>query len=821
MSIEIKTPILNEFEIPETYEDTSETIAELTQWELKNEEDMAQYTDRLFEQNALAIRSFSNSVCGIVDGAVREMEQAREQYAIGARWEEEERKYNIEQSPTRTGRGEAQKGGKDEHLSAGVTLGLFHEAVNTLGPELANRLLGNHGIPATVGVRGKLDENQAKQRVGLAILKKRVDESNWRREMESVATGPLPKHGYGIVRGQWCELSGLQKTEEGDYVECIEYRGPTFTQWPSVNFYCNNPGSPWAEDQTMVCFEKPSVSLAELLANKVVWEIGQKVAVGPDGVLEAIPLVAKRGGYVGLENFIREKAKEGSTGAYHHEPTNLPHSVADKRTVPPVVDYSKPFRVRNYQGFFPFGALIRNGEVPESVMSAYGITITTKGGVPLRGEALARVADRIYWYITVADNGGEAYCIQFMPCPYKTNRHEYFGGQLIPDGTIYGASPDKVGHDVADAADKIFNGLLEIVDYNAFGPTVVPANAFDEKTDPETIVYGRKKVIKLTGMDPSAASVSVLQRPLGPELLEILDRTINAYETRVMTPSSSKGAEATTQTDTLGELNQQVAGTDSRKQAVIRRLGKYQLIEPTLKFILECIDHFLSDEEKEKEAQQAAGQLGIDSRFIFPTAEDGYSGRQVSLISDFTVEWDAGYRQKEMETAQILMKMAVEHREDPRVKTIEMLKDAAQILELNGTKYFEDEKKPLNPVQVIKAIKDSGDMPNVPHPSVILDHFQIQPLLMAMLERSREDQLMQGNNTQVIDSVIMRYKEHMRLTSEEVERLAQMVGAMTSSAAGQQEQQMAQKEAGGGQPKEGGKPGGIPGQQKPGGMGKA
>lgn len=803
MSLETQPNIMNNFAPSPTYGDKGDEIERIemaaappapTGAEQYAMDDPEKYQDIVFNEGGMAIQTFSDWICGIVNGDVRACSNLRKNYDLEARWAAEDEKFLFQQTPDIKSDGTANPNGASAHLKAGVTAGLFYEHVTTIGPAVVQSVLGAEGVPVAIKPKGIMHEMEQKRDVFTRMVEDEAEMADWRSEIRSAIIGDFSLHGFCTVRQQYVEEVCLAQDEGRNWREEVTYKGVRYRAWPGMNVYFNNPGSWRAKDQTILIWESWH-PLSAIMSHRMTWETGGRITMMPDGSVQMIPLVRKAGRFVGIERLIRDYAATRATSAEEHLRRN-PEGLNDERNAPTTVDYSVPYRVLERQRMFPMGTAVREKLLTPAVMAAYTINITGPDGQPLQGEALARVCDRIEWNVTIIEGGnGGAYCIECTPSPYPKGQIELLLAQLFPDGTAYGSSGNRVARDLAYAADKVLNDIIETCDYNAFGPTVVATGKAEDPSHLSEIVHGARKFTEINVPPGERISdlVEVMQRPHDAIALNLFSLLVNMHGTRTLSTEVAKGGQATTQTNTHAEVTDQLAGMNLRiNELVINRVGQDQLVRPSIEFMIACMDTFNTDDELEAKATKAAGQIGLDAKYIFPTAEDGSQGRRRNLAKDFFVVWDGRLAQRKSETAQTLVEVVkLASAMLPPAALIEILKDIVRAGGGSPEKYFSETQEPLDPEQMIRAIIDYGDMPEVPkEPKDLALFIQMEPEISAMLAQTKQQAEAQGHSTDKIDSVVFQYTELVKRANKEWEKLLAELASMV-----QQEQQMAAQQA--------------------------
>lgn len=200
MTVEAKTPVLNNFEPSVNHGDRGDEID-------RNESIIRERQDdrlsdhlmvamdpneahaALIQQNISDLENLASNVCRDMNAIQLRMQSIRASRKIEARWKSENDKFLIQQAAATDAQGRIDPEDQNAHLSAGITLGLFCENVLTLGPFVSNALIGSSGIPISIKAKGQLDEGDKKTRIIMKMIENQIESSDWRREVDTAIQG--------------------------------------------------------------------------------------------------------------------------------------------------------------------------------------------------------------------------------------------------------------------------------------------------------------------------------------------------------------------------------------------------------------------------------------------------------------------------------------------------------------------------------------------------------------------------------------------------------------------------------------------------------
>lgn len=755
------------------------------------------------------LRQFETLVCNHIEIEQRGMVSARQEQDVDGRYVRENEKFRNRQAPKVDMLGQIIEGSQDEHLKAGLTLGLFIDNCNTISPAMAEQLLGRGKAPFELKPKGRKAENDAKKRVLTAIVLDQLEKSGWRAEMDS-GIRDLPRHGTCILRGQWIELTEWRITAEGVLEQIPVHRGAWFRHWPMLNVFVSDPECKRARDQRSVIWYSQT-TIGELLREERLLQVGEQVTVGDAGDVVVKPLIVEHGRFFNLERLLRPELERGDrTPIEHGRDANSPEGTDPENNR---ITHHSRLELFERQGEFPLGQYVREGVIGPEHLLYYGVKIMDRNGM-LTGERLARVLDRLFWYISVVKSENDEQgptLIELRPCPYPRARNEMFHGTFIPDGQrFYGRSSDAIAEDISDSADKVLNDIVDILDNNADPPRMVDRSGFETDEQAEQACNKPGSVAVLRGGNGVAPTdrVGYLLKPYDASFMNLMQALVETYNTRTLANALQKGGQATTESDTYAEARTQLQEAERRLQDVIRRLAEDQLVVPAIEFIIDCLEWFLAPEELGELAREIGGELGLSAETIFPTGDDEDNASAKPLREEFTIQSAAAVNIEREVAIQFLLKLGAEARDMPELNRQLTYIDAMDLAGLDGEKYFRDPMRMLSPRQELEMIM-AGDRPEVnPLEDAIGTHLPTHQAQLQMLAVQRGQMEAQGQPTDAVDGWLAVLQEHLMATVD----LAQQQMLMLMQAA-------AQAEAGGeqGTPgKDGGSPGSTkrpPGQQ--------
>lgn len=722
------------------------------------------YSRRQRDLIAGALEVFEEIVTTKIRNARAEMRTLRTSDGIDARYRIEDAKFRSEEKPELLADGSIDLSGPHAHLKAGLTLGLFTDNCTVIPPILNETLVNRGELPVAIEPVGSKKENDLKSKVFEDLLGKMLDSSHWRAEMES-ALRDLPRHGTAALRQSWAEEVEMVQDQDGRWIEQVRRKGLAIRHWPLLDLYVSNPERPWAWEQDGIIWQS-TTTLSALAVNERVFDTGQTLSFNNDEDPMMVPLVALRGRYVNLDQLraaesqlVREDYEAQTTGG-------MMDSQAENAGTGQV-SAEKVYDLYEFQGYFPVGSMLRAGLLTQEMLAYYGVELQGANG-PLSGEAAARLADRLIWYVSIVgeSNDGRHHVIEFRPCPYRRPRNELLHGVFIPDGQkFYGLSSDAIAHDVGDAADKVLNDIVDILDNNANPTRVYNRSAFEDDEKAEKALTMLGATVGVAGGINAAEAVQYLVKPYDASFGDIMNRLIEIYTTRTMATQSMKGAKAVTESNTLGEIKEQLSASEKRLGDIIFRLAEVSLITRSARLAIEDLCWFYTPQELDDEAARVCGELGVRARSMFPTAEDK-DGRARPLADELIIRHAGNAKiQKEVAT-QFLMQIAQTFADLPGLKRVECLRQAVSLMGFDPESYFADDEGPTSPRKELTAIL-SGDTPAVdPREDALGVHLPAHQFQMQMLQAMRGQAEATGGDTSFWDGAIEVLNEHILDTQD-------------------------------------------------------
>jgi hypothetical protein len=769
---------------------------------------------------AAKIARADDIICSLVRTAKEEMRLARTDRSINLeyRYQIELERYRCEEGALIGSSGEAAANTEASHLRAGLTMGLFVDNVTTLGPMLVEGAIGGAGQPFVLEPLGKKSENEAKTLFFSEALKEQIESSNWREEIES-AINELPKHGTCVIRQSWAEEIELVQIEPGVYDERIRRKGMAIKHWPLLDCYVSHPNCATAEEQESVIWYS-NVTVSDLARHERVLKPDVKIDYDPTtGAPIPSVLEAERGRFVGLERIRRAEGKRLAANYEQRLQVNVDMTSGVTSSV--AAEESKKFGsvsarmqidLNEKQGSFPMGALVREGFVDHEYLAYHGVQLIGPGGQMLEGEALARMCDRLMWYVTVAEtDGGGAegsqWLIELRPCPYRKARTELKSAVFLRDGhRFYGLSADAVGHDVSTMADKIFNDLAMIVDNNADPPMAYLTSAFDDAKQAETwtAAPGSRIGISNGGITDLKQAIAFFERPWDELILQFLQLNVDTYRLRTMATAAQAGAQASTESKTYSEVSDQLQQAQKRVYSIIRQIAEMRLIVPSIKHCLEDLCWFMDADELRDYADRVGGELALNIERILPSArEDEDSFDMASIADDFIVKHSGNPSIPREVAIQFLLGTAAAEVADP-MAAMKMRQEAIRLQGLDPEKFYSDQEGPLSPAKELRLIL-GGDSPK-PNPAEDpFMHWQAHQQQKAMLAASLEQLAAEGKPTKFIEGALYVLDQHIADTEELMQAMLSMM----------QQQSQAEADGGGGGKEGDGKKKGNPPSGKP------
>lgn len=705
--------------------------------------------------------------------AADEMKTVRRALQVDKRYDIEFEKFRVNLAASFDEGGEVKASAPSGHLREGLTLGLFIDAVTTIGPALVAEIFGGSQRPFTLQPRAERAENEKKQEIVEKLLDDQLNRSNWREEMET-AIFDLAKHGTTTLRQSWTDELEMQQIRRGEFEEVVRRRGVTVKSWHPMRVYVSDPERPHARDQDTVIWSS-EVTLDELARNEMVFDTDRTIEMpNLEGVAQRIPFPVKIGIYDNLESLRRAEAKTLRQDFTRQYPST---SQIDKPS-----DEQGDFKVTPFdtlerfelQGKVSMGALLRAEVWTLEQLAFWGVVLMNKDGDPVEGEEAARLADRMTWYITVVragGTGGGGSVIELRLCPYRRPRTELLSGRFITDGRrFYGLSADAIANDVEAAADKALNDMAAIVSNNGNPPMAIKASAFKDEENIEDADVGDG--FRFT-VDANFSASDVFQyffKPLPPELLLFIQMLKETYATRTMASQAQKGGAATTGTDTLGEVVEQREQGEKRVRSIARRIAELELIIPSIKLIIEDMHWFFGDEGLQEQAKMVAGLPGLESATIFPVAEGPRPEVRQTLDEEFEIAHPGISSIQRDVATQFLMAIAQNHRDLPNLDRPKLLIEAGRMIGADLEPMFKDLKPLLSPGQEHEMIQ-AGDRPEVDERENLEMHLSAheERIFMLSLMSQSAQRASPPQDTEWLDKQIEVLEKHAQDTRERLE----------------------------------------------------
>ena len=720
------------------------------------------------------LEALEEHVCASVETTQRLMGEMREALGVDAWYELEERNYLGLAKPELNDDGTIKPECEDAHKTAGISSGLFRDNCTVISAVLYEALTNPGGDPVDIVPRGRRKENKDKKEFTRRKLREMLDRSGWHAEIGEMCD-LVPRHSAVVLRQSWESRLELVQSETGEWSEAVSYRGMTIRSWPLLNVYISHPLRRKASEQDTVIWVS-SATLGDLAASERVWRMAL-VASGDEGMVAVEPIVEEHGRFVGLERLRRELAAEMETEAAG-QPDEAERALgADNGNVS--VSVERPMRVLELQGRYPVGNLMRAGKLTPDLLRYFGIQFKM-GDQEFFGEQAARMADRMLWHVTVAkDISGKlgSRILELRPCPYRHGRTELLGGYYIPGKGFYGISAYRAGRDVERHVDKVMNDVADILDSNAKPKTLYRKAVYDTQRKAEEGLASNEPVGVGAGLD-IADAITYVTKPYDGSQIEFMDRLIEIANTRMMVSASMKGGRAQTESDTLGEAQQQVRQNERRIQSVIYRLAGQQIVVESARRALEDLDHFMSDVELADEVRRVAGEAGLDAKAILPTADEPGSGRRLNLADEFEVRPAAQATISREVAVQFLIQMYQLSVSTGDPKAVEFLKSAVDWFGLDPENFFSDGDGMMSPKKEFLALL-SGDRPEPTMQEDAMAHLQEHQMQKQMLLAARDQYLQSGMATEAVDGWLTMIDSHIEETTDLAQ--AQMAAAMAQA----------------------------------------
>lgn len=693
-------------------------------------EGAAAYHDALGVQlGAIKERAEKYLVDRVLEGW-RSMRNLRIRLGIDQRWTVEDAKFRNDEAPSLDPvTGEIDKSRPYAYLKAGLSMGLFTDACTVLPSLLETAVMGNGPKPYGLKTEGKKQENDLKKRLSEDQIEDQRRKGQWTAEF-AAAFRDLPRHGTAIIRQSWCEESEIFQTSYGSWDERVAFKGTKFRRWPLLDVAVSNPERPRADQQDTIIWHD-TISLGELSAAEAVFKQSARID-GDDGNPQLVPMEIRSGVYFNVEPIRRFMA---TALQQDFEETSGTGGGADNQTVANSISVSPHAVLDKFdlQGVFPMGACLRRGIVTSELLAYWGVSLKDGRGNLLRGEAAARLADRLAWYVTVvvprdgASNGKDGaygWIVACRACPYRKCRNEMLKGVFIADGSnFYGLSADAIAGDVGAGADKLLNDIADIADNNANPPKAYLDDAWankaqvrkamDEPDSTPQLVNGAAIGFRgnVMGTTPNVGSaIQYLLKPFPPELAQLLEYFVKLYTSRTMATEVQKGVQADSTSGTAFEIDAQIQQATARLEFIVRMLAD-QFVLASIRLILEDIDHFLEDEELQEAAERVSGQLGIRSKTLWTSGQED-DGQRINLADEITVlsAGTVGMRRELM--VQFRSGLVAQAANIPNLNVKHLVQRNAMDLGDDPSEYFLDDDKPMLPERELESIL-LGDQPKV------------------------------------------------------------------------------------------------------------
>lgn len=780
----------------EPYDDTAVEGSE-GEAPLEELEEVALTPEEVAEQKASLAAEYANDctdfaaqVSGYIDNVVDLAIEERDRDGVQERWQKEEDTYRLHNRPANDASGTPVKHGDNSELTTGTSLGLWSENVMTLGPNLCAGLFGNGGIPLFMKPNGRISETDKKTKIVERMLFNQLEKAGWEGAIRESVNARGALHGFFPLRQTWANVMDWRRDKDDNFEEVPVDRGYRICAWPELHVYMSRAHASYkAADQDIVVWED-TCTLNDLLAERKVWASGQKVMMNAAGQIVNQPFVKSRGKYVGLEPLIRAEAEEMQTAVLAGQADRTQEKDSnDPIHNPSVISSGKVYTRRHIQGFFPLGTMMRGGLISQNALDIWDVELKSKTG-PITGEAFNRLSDQIYWYATVVQDstGGEDWhLVQFEKCPYPENVTELVWGHVFDNGnSAYGYSAYKLCQDIWIMADSKMNDVLKISHDNARMAPIFGKSTFENKKEMEKYLNG--EIAFAESSEPNNAW-GIPQRPHDPMSLDLVNMLIDRGNVRGLTTATQKSGEATTQTDTLGEVQLQEGSVERRTMAILSRLANTQIIIPTAVFALKCMNWFLDEQELAEEAKLAAGEIGLDAEYILPTAQD-QSGRMRMLADEFTIRWMPNAATIREQRFQKMVNIATIGATVPGHRTDLLVQDAYDMSDLPGERYMPVQEKPLSPIDVMRGMNDHGNMPDAPPIAEDLDlHLEAYNMQLMMLSQTIEEGLATGQDVRYLQSMATKLDKLIKETQQQLVKKLEVKANMANEAAAQEIQQ--------------------------------
>lgn len=760
----MQNPVMN---VPEhdrrTREAGASAASEEKELAPRNYETKEEHAKRTGRYLGNAITSIEEKIADVIDQAAKRGKELRSKQDVDTWYAEENLQYLLSAKPLVKANGEIDTEAANAHKKAGLSFGLFLDTCTVLPSNLNDAILNPGGDAYRLKARGKRRENKKKIQFWTQEVRRQIQQSRWLSEMKN-AHLELVKHGTAVMRQSYAVEHQLVQVGDGDWIEEAVYSGMTIKAWPLMDVFVSHPNRQNAEDQSTVIWSSMT-TLSELAKDERLWRI--KHILDRNEQTEQPELRSEPeliGRYVGLD-LLREEELRNSNDHVDFEER------ADRTEYnygnPERISAEKTYRKLELQGMFPIGNLLRNGMLTPAVLDYYDVRFSF-GGRPVEGEQAARIADSIYWYITVlmdVDGGLAPRIIELRPCPYRKQRTELLAAQLIQTGKFYGMGTYRIGRDIEEAADKVLNDTADILDSNANPKTLYSVRALGNKTAAEEALSGDDPIAVAGGVSPEQA-IQYLTKPYDAIQPALMDKLIEIYNTRTMCSQTQKGARAQTESDTLGEAQQQVKMNERRLNDIIYRISHDQLIVPSLTRALDDTDWFTSDEELADRARKYSADYGWDMKDLFKTAEADGSGRRQNVTDEIEVEPAAMVTIGREIAIQFILQMADRVKDNPNVDVTKLYKAAVDLFGgFDDEDFFADPNEIKTPNQELLSIIYGDTVePSMNEDSLL--HYQEHQNQRNLILALREQYAQQGIATEAIDAWIEQLDRHIDETED-------------------------------------------------------
>lgn len=759
------------------------------------------------------------TVSEFVTDAVERSHAAREsQFKFSKTYMAEDRAFRLDEQPETNARGEIVKGGEYDWLKTGVSMGQFTDSVMINGPKIIRGLFPGPGSPVTLVSKHNEHETPLKKELVMLMLDDMADKMGWRSAFES-SSWDLPKHGAGALRAQWIARNEIIRNSREEWAEVTAERGLKLTHWDLRNVYLSHWERQSGTEQDHVIFTS-SRSLHDLVAEEAVYDMEEKVILRPDGTPVGGWIAREEGRFWNVENLIlareADRTESSSSERVSHAINNESGAWTEEAT-----GTAPRYRILEFQGIAPVGTWLRSGAIDLSWLMAFGNDIRfRRPGNPVpepvtKIRELARYADRMFWYITIAKvedgsgaHDGTWHVIQFEPCPYRSQRNELFSAPWIPDRRrAIGLSNFTVAKRVVRMADQLLNNYLEVAANNADPPTGYVDMMDKDQTQKAIFENGAKIPIPAGKMDQIENALHYFFKQMPDDAFQWLQFLTGLANVKMLSNEALKGQASVTGSKSLGEVREQLEAVNAQSGSIIQRIGRDNWIAPIYQFALECIDHFLSDEEIAEYALEVGGPRAGEAREFWTTGRER-NGRRILLSDEIRVKFITESLITPEVAIQFYKELLGITADMPEVDRPFLLTRIITAIGDDPRGALRSERKPVHPEKEYSNAFTRGEYAEPHETDNHLLHMQMHQMQLAQ-EIARRDQILAlGGDTEPVDGIIgilERHLEETRILFEEQQMAMQM----------QAQQAMAQENAmidAGGQPT----PDGPNGQQAPG-----